>query len=561
MTAGRGGRPMREGMNRLRLFAGCAAAALALAGPLHASDFDTLHWKVSPGSRPLPEKELSAILEGLYDAWKAKTGAGTDAKLRLRIHSDRRAFNALPDRAGGTALAEGELHLLWDTSYATALAMGGPRHFLDTAYPGLAARNDVPPWVRGGLSLYLAGLRWIDGKAVADQPSLPLVGQCIHAAQTLIRTGEWTSLERGLKLEGRDYEARRRLVDLQGWAVFHAAFNTPGVDGASAVPALLADLESGKKADEAIVQFHKALGATSPATLDKVVRDPLVKLKLESKTREEEDWWVAETVHYAIRVQKGAHNRKTRATDRQILEELKSRMELVFEKYSIAFRFQGFLPEKASLRLYKDRSAYQAAGSARDSAAWYSPSSKELVAYEDSAEEGKVFHVLCHEGCHQFFDLAFPGFYDTDAIPMWFSEGLADGFGASELRGKELHVFTLGGTAAWRIDEVKQAVQEGRTVSLRGLLDLGREPFMKSADLHYAQSWSFVHFLWNHPGLESGKGQYSEIVLRLIDGFKAGKPRDQVYKEAFQVKGRPVSVDDLEAEWKAYVRTLKARGK
>ncbi len=557
MIAGRAGRPMREGMNRLRLLAGFAAAALALAGPLHASDFETAHWTVIAGARPLPEKELTGVLEGQYEAWKTKTGAGTGAKLKLQVCFDRTAFHALPHREGRTARIDGTLFLLWDPAWASALSMAGPAHFLETAYPALSTRNDVPPWVTGGLSLYLAGVRGLDGNAMAD----PLVGQCVHAAQTMIRAGEWTSLERSLKLEGRDYEARRRLVDLQGWAVFYAAFTTSGVEGAAAVPSLLADLEAGKKADEAIAAFHKALGAASPVALEKIVRDPLSKLKVESKTREEEEWWVGETVHYAIRVQKGANNRKTRATDRQILEDLKSRMELVFEKYSTAFRFQGFLAERATLRLYKDRAAYQAAGSARDTAAGYSPASRELVAYEDSAEEGKVFQVLCHEGCHQFFDLAFPGFYDTDAIPMWFSEGLADGFGASELRGKELHVFTLGGTASWRIDEIKNGVQQGRTAPLRTLLDLGREPFMKNADLNYAQSWSFVHFLWNSPGLEPGRGQYSEIVLRLIDGFKAGKPRDQVYKEAFQLKGKPVSVDDLEVEWKAYVRTLKARGK
>ena len=60
---------------------------------------------------------------------------------------------------------------------------------------------------------------------------------------------------------------------------------------------------------------------------------------------------------------------------------------------------------------------------------------------------------------------------------------------------------------------------------------------MAGAQMHYPQSWSFVHFLWNYPTLDGGKGQYSEIVIKLIDGFKVGKPRDVVYKDAFQVKG------------------------
>ena len=88
---------------------------------------------------------------------------------------------------------------------------------------------------------------------------------------------------------------------------------------------------------------------------------------------------------------------------------------------------------------------------------------------------------------------------------------------------------------------------------------MDQQPFMINAQMMYPQSWSFVHFLWNFPSLDAGKGQYFEIVVRLIDGFKVGKPRDEVYKNAFQLKGKPVSYDDLEREWKAYVKTLKIR--
>ena len=142
---------------------------------------------------------------------------------------------------------------------------------------------------------------------------------------------------------------------------------------------------------------------------------------------------------------------------------------------------------------------------------------------------------------------------------MWFSEGLADCFGASEIRGRDLYVFTLGGTATWRIEAVKQFSQMNRLPSIKDLLELNQQPFMMGAQMHYPQSWSFVHFLWNYPSLDQGKGQYSEIVIKLIDGFKVGKPRDEVYKNAFQLKGKPVSYDDLEREWKAYVKTLKIR--
>ena len=142
---------------------------------------------------------------------------------------------------------------------------------------------------------------------------------------------------------------------------------------------------------------------------------------------------------------------------------------------------------------------------------------------------------------------------------MWFSEGLADCFGACEIRGRDLYVFTLGGTATWRVEAVKMFTQGGQIASIKELLDMNQQPFMMRAQVHYPQSWSFVHFLWNYPTLDQGKGQYSEVVIRLIDGFKVGKPRAEVYKEAFQVKGKPVDLDQLEREWRAYVKTLKIR--
>jgi hypothetical protein len=142
---------------------------------------------------------------------------------------------------------------------------------------------------------------------------------------------------------------------------------------------------------------------------------------------------------------------------------------------------------------------------------------------------------------------------------MWFSEGLADCFGSSEIRGKDLYVFTLSGTASWRVEAIKESLQQGLCPSIRDLLGMGQRPFMTNAQIHYPQSWSFVHFLWNYPSLDAGKGQYSEVVIKLIEGFKVGNPRETVYKDAFQIKGKPLNLDDLEKEWRQYVKSLKVR--
>ena len=283
------------------------------------------------------------------------------------------------------------------------------------------------------------------------------------------------------------------------------------------------------------------------------------KERLPVGDREEKEWWVGETVHFGITVQKGSGNSTTTSTDHARLQELKSRMELLYGKYALAFGLHSRPEKKASLKLYLNKAAYQAAGGPPGSAAYYSPRTQELVAFEDGRDGAHVFQVLCHEGCHQFFDLSFPGFYERPDFPMWFSEGLADCFGASEIRGGELFIFTLSGLARGRIEVIKKAVFAHAHPSLKQLLEMNRAAFMGDADLHYAMSWSLVHFLWNAPSLDSGNGTYHGVVVRLIEGLKAGGSGEMLAREAFQVKGKPIDMDRLEKEWEAYVKTLKAK--
>ncbi len=234
-------------------------------------------------------------------------------------------------------------------------------------------------------------------------------------------------------------------------------------------------------------------------------------------------------------------------------------MELLFRKYALAFGVGGRLPAKATLNIYSSAAAYHAAGGPPGTAAYYNPRAKELVGCRENSQKVGLFQILCHEGCHQFFDLAFPGFYESDAIPMWFSEGLADCFGASEVRGTELYVFTLTGLARLRVPRARQAMEDHRRPSLKQLLEMDRTQFMSDAELNYACSWSLVHFLWNAPSLDSGNGTYRSVVVRLIEGIRARKPRDELDRDAFQVAGAGLDLEKLDRQWDAYVRSLRTR--
>jgi hypothetical protein len=514
--------------------------------------------------------DILEVAEGLYSVWEKKLGRVAEQKdpYTLRTYFTRKEYNEAGGKGTSYLIANGTMHMMNDGGMNHNLATGGTQLYLSSAYPNLSTRKDLPPWILAGICDYFGSARIKGGKVEMDAILLPETNQSVLSLQFLAKGNDWWPFEKGWKSEGRDYEIHRRAIELQAWALFYYLFNGPTETGggsgknAEAVPEFLAALDAGKKVDEALDGILKRLGANNLGGLERLVKDYFVKMKAEIPDREEGDFLVAETAHYTISVQKGSMNKKTRVPDKGILQEFKYKMELLFEKYSLAFHFQGRLSQKAIMKMYRDRPSYLSNGGPGGSAAYYSPATKELVGYEDSGEPmggGIVFNIFCHEGCHQFFDLAFPGFYEAEDIPMWFSEGLADCFGASEIRGKDIYVFTLGGVAAWRVESVKEYLQTKQTASLKSLLELNQPGFMSGAHIYYPQAWSFVHFLWNYPSLDQGKGQYSEVLIRLIDGFKTGRSRDEVYKEAFQVKGKPINLDQLEDEWKAYVKTLRVR--
>ena len=162
---------------------------------------------------------------------------------------------------------------------------------------------------------------------------------------------------------------------------------------------------------------------------------------------------------------------------------------------------------------------------------------------------------LAHEATHQFFDLAFPDFFNNKDVPMWFSEGIAECFCNCSLRGRRIFVNDLHTANAYRsVKSIQDDLNMVQHVPIKKMLVQTRQEFMMKAGSMYPQAWSFCHFLWNFPKV-NGKGKYFKVMLRLIDAFKKGKKREEAYKEAF---GK-LNIAELERQWKLYVKkVLKA---
>jgi hypothetical protein len=536
---------------------------LAFTLPLHAQDkpeqFETAHFTLWSSNGSVPDKDFEAMLEGLYGAWKEKLGAAGEPRGRIKvsIYFEPADFEKRAG-PGATNIVKGDTaHVLCDEQYFQGIGAAGVRLYLAAAYPKLATRKDAFPSLSAGLSAVFATAQWKEGKVEVGSLLRPDVQANISAFSSYAKSPDWWAFERAFKAEGKDFDGRQKMIGTQAWGLFQHVFGL--APAAGAVPDFLAALNDGKSMGDALGLMAKKANAASATALEKAVKDGFAKLKLKIPEADAADWLLGETAHYVLKVQKGTTNVKTQANDRQILADLKGKMELLYEKYSAAFKFKTPLPQKATVKLYKNLASYTEGGGPSGSAAYYDPATKELVGYEDSAENGMIFQTLAHEGCHQFFDLAFPGFYASETVPDWFSEGLAECFACSDVRGKELYVFTLGGAAPYHLETLKDLGGKGELTPMKTLLQLSSQDFMAKSDAHYAQAWGLVHFLWNAPTPDQGKGKYSEVVIRLIEGFKTGKARDDVYKDAFQVKGKALNVDDLEREWLAYLKTLKPK--
>ncbi len=248
---------------------------------------------------------------------------------------------------------------------------------------------------------------------------------------------------------------------------------------------------------------------------------------------------------------------KTSAT-RELGQELLDFMELVHQTYTALLKPdnpQDLDKKRFTIVLYKDMEEYIKAGAPPGSGAYYNPNTKELVGWYDLTFMKPFF---AHEGMHQFTDATSKNFLNFN---MWFTEGIADCIGNCEVRGKKLYMCVKSGMIArMRLQTVQAAIRAGATPPLDRLLTLPRNVFMANAELCYAMSWSFCHFLITFPKDEDRSaqipdGRYRKHLAGYYELMRTGSAgHERAWAEAF--KGIPT--EELEAQWKKYVMSLDA---
>ncbi|MBI2899046.1 MAG: PDZ domain-containing protein [Planctomycetes bacterium] len=265
----------------------------------------------------------------------------------------------------------------------------------------------------------------------------------------------------------------------------------------------------------------------------------------------QQDSWraVRETEHYVV---------KTTGTAEQA-EALGKHMELVYRTYAALLNYQKPATRKFTIRLYKDHDEYAKHGAGGTALAHYNPGTKELVG---SADPDGMWAIFAHEGMHQFIDMVMPDFQKgvrSGQVPTWYSEGIADCIGNSEVRDGKMFMCTMSGyIAKMRIIVIQTAVRENKVRPFRELLYLDQRRFYsENGRLNYATGWALTHFLMVYPKTEDPAkqipgGKYKSKLVQFHNLLASGKKRDEAYAIAFGI-ARPSDWDVIDKQWREYV--------
>jgi len=241
-----------------------------------------------------------------------------------------------------------------------------------------------------------------------------------------------------------------------------------------------------------------------------------------------------ESNHYWVLTTTGAaHARKVAA-----------RMDGIFREYQRRLVFKEKISEKFVVKVYASRTEYLAHGAPGFSAAYFSPSKRELVGYKQRTED-ILFRSLYHEGMHQFLMFYVPN------PPIWFNEGLAKYFeNAKYMRGARSSSalqYRVGKKDPLLARSAKQAAMQGRLVPLKKLTTMSKAQFYSNPHLNYSQAWALTHFM-----IEGGNPLLKKLWKDYFFALRDGATGEEANKKTFG-KLNPRLLESL---FKKYVMRL-----
>lgn len=269
------------------------------------------------------------------------------------------------------------------------------------------------------------------------------------------------------------------------------------------------------------------------------------------------DWKVHRTKNYVIEY----------ATRDDFAKKVGEQMEMIMALYRATLPTSKAIPV-CRVKLFDNEEDFQYYGQAAGAAAYWSPGQQEIVAYRFSGKELKLdsdekltltegkdpeeetFHVMYHEGFHQYMHY-FMGSERDIYVPSWINEGMGDYFfgGTWTKKGGKLALEIQ--TNWWRLETIQEAIKEGKHVPIDKIIRYKQSNYYADAGLCYAEGWSICYFFLTSP-VAKKKG-YGSIILKLMDELRKSEDWEKATTAAFA----GVDFKQLEAEWKEYTLGLK----
>jgi hypothetical protein len=144
-----------------------------------------------------------------------------------------------------------------------------------------------------------------------------------------------------------------------------------------------------------------------------------------------------------------------------------------------------------------------------------------LMAIAVDNEGGGTWHVVQHEGFHQFAHAVIGG-----ERPTWVNEGLAEYFGESLWTGDG---FITGVLEPRRLQRVQAGIKSGRFKSFPVMMTMSLATWNSGLSINnYDQAWSMTHFL-----AHAENGRYRKAFARYMNLLSQGAKPERAWLDTF----------------------------
>jgi hypothetical protein len=216
------------------------------------------------------------------------------------------------------------------------------------------------------------------------------------------------------------------------------------------------------------------------------------------------------------------------------VQEALLRMTRMAEEYHERTKeFSGSIRQKFPFYLFKNSADYYAAGGMAGSAGVFMVSNGEakLMAIAGEKSTGTTWHVVQHEGFHQFAHAVIGG-----QLPVWLNEGLAEYFGEGIYTGDAM---VTGVVPPGRCKRIQDSITNKRFKTIRSMMLLSHEQWnMEMNGANYDMAWSMTHFLAHGDG-----GKYQAAFSQFVRDLGRNRPWDKAWEANFG------SAEGFEKKW------------